>query len=75
MARFMFKVKQLLGYFWGEAVTMAVHVLNRSSSDARTRREYSVRGMVWRATARALPAHVRLHRTCEEHAPAPEEAR
>jgi hypothetical protein len=31
MARFMLKVKQLLGYFWGEAVTMAV--LSMCSTD------------------------------------------
>lgn len=31
-ARSMLKAKQLPGVFWGEAVTMAVYLLNRSSS-------------------------------------------
>jgi hypothetical protein len=34
MARCMLKAKSLPGYFWGEAVTAAVHVLNRSLTRA-----------------------------------------
>jgi hypothetical protein len=34
MARCMLKAKNLLGYFWGEAVTTAVHILNRAPTRA-----------------------------------------
>jgi hypothetical protein len=30
MARCMLKVKSLLGYFWGEAVSTTVHILNQA---------------------------------------------
>ena len=34
MARCMLKAKNLPGYFWGEAVTTAVHILNRAPTRA-----------------------------------------
>jgi transposase InsO family protein len=41
MARCMLKTKGLPGYFWGEAVSTAVHILNRSpmrALDGKSRR-------------------------------------
>jgi hypothetical protein len=34
MARCMIKTKKLSGYFWGEVVSMAMHILNRSPTHA-----------------------------------------
>jgi transposase InsO family protein len=46
MARCMLKAKHLPGYFWGEAVSTAVHILNRVPTRALDDKD-SVRGVAW----------------------------
>jgi hypothetical protein len=73
MTRSMLKAKGLLGWFWGEAVNTAVHILNRCPTK-------SVTGMTpfeaWygKKTVCTPPEDVWLHRVCEEHDAAPEQA-
>lgn len=60
------KAKGMPGRFWGEAVTTAVFLLNRSLD--------AVRSMARRTPSRSLPAHIRMHRVREEHPVSPQEA-
>ena len=69
----MLKAKELPGVFWGEAVTTAVYLLNRSSSKSLGGQD-SLRALDWESTRRPPPENVRVHRTHEDHDAGIEEA-